>query len=181
MRTFLIIASLLYFSYTVQAQEDELVILKDSISETDLRIAVIKPSKVSFYSAILPGLGQAYNKKYWKIPIVYAALGTTTYLYIYNDTKYKEYRSIFKKKKLDENSTDLTFDILQRAQEYHKKQRDGYMLLTVGMYLLQIVEASVDAHLQYHSTDSKLSVSPQIIREPISGNTKLAASLTFKF
>ncbi len=181
MRVLFIIGSLLYFSFTINAQENAVEKTKDSIVEVDWSLAVTKPSKVAFYSAILPGLGQAYNKKYWKIPIVYGALATSTYYFIYNDNKYQEYRSLFRLKKLDEDATDLSFDVLQRAQVYHKKNRDGAMLLTIAAYVLQIVEASVDAHLQYHSTDKILTFKPQIIKEPISGHTGLAAGFTLKF
>ena len=48
------------------------------------------PSKAAFYSAVLPGLGQGYNKKYWKIPIVYAAIGTSIYSYDFNQKKFDE-------------------------------------------------------------------------------------------
>lgn len=62
---------------------EEVVI--DSIVEVRDPINPLSPAKAAFYSAILPGLGQAYNKKYWKIPIVYAALGTGVYFYIRNN------------------------------------------------------------------------------------------------
>jgi len=56
----------------------------------------LSPSRASFYSAILPGLGQAYNKKYWKIPIVWGALGTSTYFYIENNNNYNRARDAYK-------------------------------------------------------------------------------------
>ena len=58
------------------------------------------PSKAAFYSAVLPGLGQGYNKKYWKIPIVYAAIGTSIYSYDFNQKKYWDYRNASKAEKL---------------------------------------------------------------------------------
>ena len=57
------------------------------------------PSKAAFYSAVLPGLGQGYNKKYWKIPIVYAAIGTSIYSYDFNQKKYWDYRNAYKSRK----------------------------------------------------------------------------------
>ena len=59
----------------------------------------LSPSKAAFYSAILPGMGQIYNKKYWKAPIVWGVLGGTTYLYIDNNSIYKRYRTAFKLRK----------------------------------------------------------------------------------
>ena len=54
------------------------------------------PSKAAFYSAVLPGLGQGFNKKYWKIPIVYAAIGTSIFSYDFNQKKYWDYRNAYK-------------------------------------------------------------------------------------
>ena len=65
--------------------------------EKDLEMA-LRPSKATFYSAVLPGLGQAYNKKYWKIPIVYGALATGLYFYNQNDNDYKRYRNAYKRR-----------------------------------------------------------------------------------
>jgi len=71
---------------TIFAQGKDKIVLKDSLkSET---IDPLRPAKAAFYSAVLPGLGQIYNKKYWKIPLVYGAIGTSTYFYIDNQKKY---------------------------------------------------------------------------------------------
>ncbi len=59
----------------------------------------LSPSKAAFYSAVLPGAGQAYNKKYWKIPLVYAAIGTSIYSYNFNKKKYWSYRNAYKSRK----------------------------------------------------------------------------------
>ena len=161
------------------AQDNSTVVIQDSIAENQIYLAALKPSKAAFYSAILPGLGQAYNKKYWKIPIVYGTFAATTYYFVYNNDKYHEYRNIFKEKKMDESThPEFTLETLQRAQKYHKKNRDLSLLITIGMYVLQIVEASVDAHLQFHNTDNNLSFSPVIYREPIRGKAVLATGLT---
>jgi len=170
----------IYSSFFAYAQEEYTNIQKDSIHTINYEIA-LKPTRVAFYSAILPGLGQAYNKKYWKLPLVYGALGTSTYFVVRNNKKYHEYRDDYKKKKLGDESIELPLDVLQKAQEYHKKKRDGNMLLVLATYILQIVEASVDAHLQYHNIDEKLSFSPTIIQDPFQGNTQLMARFSFKF
>ena len=59
----------------------------------------LAPSKAAFYSAILPGLGQIYNKRYWKVPIVYAVIGLGVYAYMYNDDLYDRFRTAFKRRK----------------------------------------------------------------------------------
>jgi predicted permease len=58
----------------------------------------LTPAKAAFYSAVLPGLGQAYNKKYWKIPLVYGAIGTSLYFYINSNSKYQDYRGAYKRR-----------------------------------------------------------------------------------
>ena len=72
------------------------LILSDSLQVVDQDIDPLAPSRAAFYSAVLPGLGQAYNKKYWKIPIIYAALGVSTYAYIYNNDNYNRARDAYK-------------------------------------------------------------------------------------
>jgi len=172
-------------SFISFSQEDENLIVNDTVPSIAQETIALKPIKVSFYSAVLPGLGQAYNKRYWKIPLVYAAMGTSTYFYIYNNNQYKEYRTAFKLHKLGQGESsqypDLSIEVLERAQEYHKSDRDLSMLITVGLYFLQIIEASVDAHLQYYSIDNELSISPTLFLEPTSGNTGVAINLSYKF
>jgi hypothetical protein len=171
----------LIFSWVAFSQETQNDRVKDSLQlAKDYKIA-IKPTKVGFYSAILPGLGQGYNKKYWKIPIVYIAIAAPTYLYINNSNKYKAYRNDYKKKKLGDESVTYSFDQLKRAQEFHKKKRDGNMLAIAAVYILQIVEASVDAHLQHHNINDQLSFSPQILKNPKNGNAYWAVSMSFRF
>ncbi len=170
--TFIIL--ILFAGFSAFAQKDAPVVVKDTVHWKEI---AYKPTKAAFYSAILPGLGQAYNKKYWKIPLVYGTLATTGYFFVHNNNKYKEYRSLFKQKKIDENAVTYSFDYLQRAQQFHRKKRDGNLLLTVAVYILQIVEASVDAHLQYHNVNSILSYKPA----PYSGGSQLEAGICFHF
>lgn len=176
----LIFIAFFFFPFLLLAQEELTEKQKDSINAINYKLA-LKPTKVAFYSAILPGLGQAYNKKYWKIPFVYGALATSTYLVIRNNNKFHEYRNDYKKKKLGDETVELSLDVLKRAQEFHKKKRDGDILLTIGVYVLQIVEASVDAHLQSHNINRELSFKPKFIQEPNSNNPKLVASFSFRF
>mgnify|MGYP001417547654 FL=1 len=87
-KNFLLIL-LFLFPFLLNAQTSDL--------DKDYELA-LRPSKATFYSAVLPGLGQAYNKKYWKIPIVYGALGAGIYFYKKNDTDYNRYRSAYKRR-----------------------------------------------------------------------------------
>lgn len=157
---------------------------KDTVSIT---IDPLRPSKAAFYSALLPGAGQAYNKKYWKIPIVYAALGVSLYSYIFSENKYNEYRDAYKERLLyGTNSTDhfkgiLSDSRLLDAQKFHQRNRDLSLLVTVAFYVLNIVDANVDAHLQQFNVNGKLTVKPEIQTNPFTYNQNLGLTLNYKF
>lgn len=133
----------------------------------------LAPSKAAFYSAIIPGMGQIYNKKYWKAPIVWGALAVPTYFYVTNNNEYKRYRTAYKLRKsgqIDEftqNGIDVSLETLESAQEQLSENRDMSLLIGVIMYVLQIVEASVNAHLLQFNTDDDLSFKPALIMNPI--------------
>ena len=76
------------------AKETDTLIEQKEI--VNYKIDPLAPARAAFYSAIIPGLGQAKNKKYWKIPIIYAALGTGLYFYTDNNKVYKRYRNAYK-------------------------------------------------------------------------------------
>ncbi|PCH75732.1 MAG: hypothetical protein COB98_08325 [Flavobacteriaceae bacterium] len=149
----------------------------------------LAPARAAFYSAVLPGLGQAFNGKYWKVPIVYAALGTSVYAYSFNNTNYKKFQKAFKLRqngKSDaydglEGRPFLSVDALERAQKLYRKDRDLSLLAGVGIYVLQIVEASVNAHLLQFNVNENLSYGPQFSFDPVSNNAIVGAGLNFKF
>ena len=137
----------------------------------------LAPSKAAFLSALLPGLGQIYNKRYWKAPIVWGAIGTGIAVYSFNNTQYNDFRDAFKKRRagLPEDENFLRFDNgdLQSAQERFQEQRDLSLLVTILLYALNVVDANVDAHLKQFNIDNKLSMDfkpfldyNQIIAEP---------------
>ncbi|OGS69339.1 MAG: hypothetical protein A3F91_15580 [Flavobacteria bacterium RIFCSPLOWO2_12_FULL_35_11] len=183
----LIITALTVFnSYAQNAGE---VKIKDTITPSSDEFNMLSPAKAAFYSAVLPGLGQAYNKKYWKIPIVYGALGSGIYFYQSNNTNFNRARTAFKlriNEKPDEfdglnGNIFLSKDALISAQKSYKKDRDLSLLVTIGLYVLQIVEASVNAHLLQHNVDSNLSVSPSIIRNDLNNKAIVGTSVNFNF
>ena len=175
--------------FTGYAQTATEVKIQDTIKPSSDNFKPLSPARAAFYSAVLPGLGQAFNKKYWKIPIVYGTLGTGIYFYDRNNTNYNRARTAYKlriNEKPDEfdglnGNILLSKDALIRAQKSYKKDRDLSLLVTAGLYILQIVEASVNAHLLQHNVDSNLSVSPQIIRNDINNKTVVGASVNFNF
>jgi hypothetical protein len=133
----------------------------------------LAPSKAAFYSAIFPGMGQVYNKKYWKAPIVWGAMGTSIYYYLINNSSYKRYRTAYKLRKnnlVDEFTINgieiISEETLERAQNQLRENRDLSLLTTVILYVLQIVEASVNAHLLQFNTDDNLTFKPTFINDP---------------
>jgi len=142
------------------------------------------PAKAAFYSAILPGLGQAYNKSYWKIPLVYAGIGTTLYFYFDNNAKYNDYRDAYKRRLAgyedDEFFGFLTDEDLIRGQKLFRENRDISLLLTIGMYILNIIDANVEAHLNQFTITDDLSLRPSSAIDLSSGQSTFGLSLNLK-
>lgn len=168
----------------VTAQEELNIVVQDSIKGKE--IDPLAPSKAAFYSAILPGLGQAYNKKYWKIPIVYAALGTGIGIYAYNNKNYHKYRDEYKRRlngteDPNGNLSNLTDSQLVSAQKQFQKNRDLSLIVTVGLYILNIVEANVDAHLLQFNVSEKLTLKPDIYQNDLNYKKNVGLTLNYNF
>lgn len=159
---------------------------KKGLKESDFSLDVydpLGPAKAAFYSAIIPGLGQIYNGKYWKLPLVYAALGTTTYFYIDNNNQYNTYRNAFKQRltgQEDEFFGVLTDQNLIDAQKLFRRNRDLSLLFVIGAYILNIVDANVDAHLQQFNVNENLSLQPRTEQDFLTGRLNYGLSLNFK-
>jgi len=164
--------------------EKELVIINQDIVARK-EIDPLRPSKAAFYSAILPGLGQAYNKKYWKIPLVWGAIGTGVYFYVRNDKQFDRYRDAYKRRlagfKDDEFYDVVTTDGLIRAQEQFRRNKELSLLVTIGLYALNIIDANVDAHLLQFNVDENLSLSPHYQYNQMENTSDLGLTLNFKF
>jgi Family of unknown function (DUF5683) len=161
----------------------EVVVAKDTLKKS--KINPLAPSKAAFYSAILPGLGQAYNKKYWKIPIVYAAIGTGIYSYSLNNKKYHEFRDAYKRRLAGFNDDQFqgVYDNnrLISGQRFHQKNRDLSMLITAGLYILNIVDANIDAHLMQFNVNDDLSVRPDFQQNDLNFKYNLGVTLVYNF
>jgi hypothetical protein len=190
----------LCFCFSTFSQEDEKdketeELTVNTNAEVSEPIDPLSPARAAFYSAILPGLGQAYNKKYWKIPIVYAALGTGIYFYIDNNTEYKRYRDAYKRRlagfKDDEFYFDsagnqlttprITDDGLRNAQKTLRRNKELSLLVTIGIYALNIIDANVDAHLLQYNVDDNLSLSPHYKLNEFDATSNLGLTLNLKF
>ena len=91
--TLLVLLFLTAGNISAQKKTETTLVAKDTMKSID--IDPLTPAKAAFYSAILPGLGQAYNKKYWKIPLVYGAIGVSMYYYIDSNKSYHQYRDAY--------------------------------------------------------------------------------------
>ena len=140
--------------------------------------------KASILSIILPGSGQIYNKKYWKVPIIYSSLATSIYFICENQKKLTNYENAY----IDRfnGRTDDYIDVYNNTQlisiiDYYERNRDISMMITAAIYLLNIVDASVDAHLFDFDVSEDLSIEtkPEIINTP-NGKTK-ALSIKMNF
>lgn len=145
------------------------------------------PTKAGLYSAVLPGLGQYYNKKYWKIPIVWGAVGTGVGIALWNDKQYRRYRDAFvaQLNGVSHEFSDIkgiTPEALGRAQDRMKRQRDYAIAVTGLIYVLNIIDAVVDAHLYEGRHDPDLALQPTVIYDEYSQHTsKAGLSLSFRF
>lgn len=173
---------ILFGNQNVFSQEiGDVIIAKDTTKLQE--IDPLRPSKAAFYSAILPGLGQAYNKKYWKIPLVYGAIGTSMYFYLDNNKKYHSYRDAYKKRLLGlpDEYEYLDDSRLIAAQRFYQRNRDLSLLVTIAFYVLNIVEANVDAHLTQFNVSEKLSLAPDIYQNEFTAKPNIGLTFNYKF
>lgn len=179
---YIVLLFILFGNQNVFSQEiGDVIIAKDTTKLQE--IDPLRPSKAAFYSAILPGLGQAYNKKYWKIPLVYGAIGTSMYFYLDNNKKYHSYRDAYKKRLLGlpDEYEYLDDSRLIAAQRFYQRNRDLSLLVTIAFYVLNIVEANVDAHLTQFNVSEKLSLAPDIYQNEFTAKPNIGLTFNYKF
>ena len=181
---FIILFIFLIGNAIVFSQEKTATVLtaKDTVKSND--IDPLTPAKAAFYSAILPGLGQAYNKKYWKIPIVYIAIGVPMYYYLDSNQKYNQYRDAYKRRL--EGFTDDEFNYLDESrliagQKFYQRNRDLSALFVVGFYVLNIIDANVDAALIQFNVNENLSVRPDLYRNDVTFKTNVGLTFNYNF
>jgi hypothetical protein len=123
------------------------------------------PLKATMLSATLPGLGQAYNGRYWKIPIVYAGFGAVAYAVRFNNTEYQAFRRAYVARVdgnpntvVDENLDVYSTDQLQRATNFYRRNLEITYILGAALYVLNILDATVDAHLLDFDVGEDLSM-----------------------
>ena len=120
------------------------------------------PKKAALYSAILPGAGQVYTKKHWKVPIIYAGLIASAYYIKENHESYQHYKDTYLKRINGDNSVDLAGQYsnsdLITLSDHYRRNREISILFFIGTYILNIVDASVNAHLFNYDVSDDLSI-----------------------
>lgn len=174
---------------------DSLKTEKDIVKEIELlnqRNLPMKfnPKKAGWRSAILPGWGQYYNRKYWKVPIVWGAIGTGIGFIIWNNKQYQRYKTAFNAELRGEQhefsgikGVDLK-TALGNTQDARRRQRDYAIAITIGVYILNIIDAVVDAHLYEGRKDPDLAISPIILNDYFSNTeytAKAGLTLSYRF
>lgn len=122
--------------------------------------ALHKPNKATFMSSLVPGLGQYYNQKYWKIPIIYGGFTGLIYYASYNNYVYKKYRREYKWATDDDERTVSQYPAAntERLKDTWRRYRDICFIGIGALYLLQVIDANVDAHFFDFTIDKDLSI-----------------------
>jgi len=176
----LFISLLVFLSLPAQARNDSIYIeLPDSILEKQH-----SPTKATIMSACLPGLGQIYNKKIWKVPIIYAGLGIMGYFIYFNADEYLNYKCAYIESSYG-NMHGSYSELVQKyskedllsAQEYYRRNLEISCIITAVWYALNILDASVDAHLYTYNISDKLSLRVEPAWQPTGFTFKPATGL----
>ena len=144
------------------------------------------PKKATVLALVLPGAGQIYNKKYWKIPLVYAIIGTPLFFVLDEARLYNEFKDAYISEQLGE--THKYTDVYNGTQlnallEGHRQNRDLFTVLTVAAYAMNILDAAVDAHLYNFDVSDDLSASfkPSFQLDRMSNTMIPSMTLSLKF
>jgi hypothetical protein len=171
---------------SIHAQTADSVSANKPIDST----SVIKhsPKKATIMSAVLPGLGQIYNKKYWKVPVIYAGIATVGYFAVSNNQNYSKYKTAYKIRTdgdtntIDEFYKKYTDQNLLDIKNYYRRNLEVTVIAGVALYALNIIDASVDAHLFDFEVndDLSLNIKPMIVPNNTSFVSGLSLCLKIK-
>ena len=164
--------------------------INDNLASKDkesVKMKLHSPKKAAWMSALVPGLGQIYNKKYWKLPIIYVGFGVFSYLGYNYHTKFSKYKSTYLfRSDIDKSQTDYypeitNPDILYQGMTNYRRNFELTCIFGSLFYVLNIIDASVDAHLYKFdiSDDLSLKIEPGIINYTYSANNSPATGIKF--
>ncbi|MCW3804404.1 DUF5683 domain-containing protein [Plebeiibacterium marinum] len=200
---------LMVSSHYINAQVDSATVVIKKDVDKSVVIKPHSPHKASLYSAVLPGLGQAYNKKYWKIPILYAGFAGIIYAIDFNSSNYSKYRRGYRDYLLqDPNNTSyvkvfqklidnkrLTIEeiepggsrsdwvrtTLENGKDYYERWRNLSYVGFALVYIINIVDATVDAHFKTFDVSDDLSMRIDPVVQPGIGGNSVGLQLRLTF
>jgi hypothetical protein len=206
---FFVIAIILTIPTLALAQQQDSLIVKDTTGKVVASSKVkrglwrdsagkrtFEPRKAAIYSAILPGLGQIYNKKYWKVPIVYTAVGIPIYTFVDNRRWYNRIRfalTVLSNGTADPDYADNLAKVHPKLQYFvennkepsllnyrneYRKNMDYSILFTLLFWGLNVIDATVDAHLKGFNVNENLTMQ---VQPAILSTQSVGVSLIFKF
>ena len=175
---------ILVFSFNfLNAQNPTTV--NDTSSVSDSYVKIHSPHKATMYSALIPGLGQVYNKKYWKLPVIYGLTGAFIYAFDFNNDHFNKYKNAYAEMDAGniiefEGYTDK--EILLRLKDAYQRNRDLNVIVLAAIYMLNVVDATVDAHLyDYKITDDvSMNVQP-LLKKTFDYQNTYGVSVQFSF
>ena len=183
-------------SFAQQKNDSSVIKKQDSIQSNKKNILALdtsakkyNPKVATFRSAVLPGWGQAYNKKYWKIPIIYGALGITTGIFIYNLKTYKQLKEavILRSDNIPSNDSLIDPKFINLSTESIRSYRNSYrqnvdysVLFFLVFWGLNVVDATVDAHLKAFDVNDNLSLRIKPGYNPYTNTGGLSFTFSFK-
>lgn len=188
-----------------KAQKKELIEIADSLSVQDSIIVAseslgrkVFPRKATIYSAVVPGLGQIYNKQWWKVPFIYGGFIGFGLVINYNHQYYlKSFRGY---KEFEDGDPNTTFynelllhdvdeftdtgalNILEKAIDKYSHDRNLFVIITAGFYLFNILDANVSAHLIDFDISEDLTFNFEpIATDPLTNTPIMGATLSYNF
>jgi len=155
------------------------------------------PQRAMWLALVLPGAGQIYNRKFWKLPLVYGGFMGCIYAMSWNNMMYKDYAQAYLDimdddpatesynkflhlgRQIDDTNRDQYKQVFKKRKDKYRRWRDLSFFVMVGVYALSVIDAYVDAELSVFdiSKDLSLKVKPTVIPNPVSSNPLYASSL----
>ncbi len=183
-----VLMALSFVSFSQSNRADSIFLNREDI-ETIETYSQLDPNKAAIFSAVLPGMGQAYNNQYWKIPLIYGGGLLIGHYIEYNHRIYHEFRNALvaevdgRPETINPYAGRFSQDALTRNRDAFRRNRDMLIVIAGAFYLLNIVDAHVSAHLHEFDINENLSmkVSPSIESTPLfSQALGVSVSLRFK-
>lgn len=183
MRQLLLISVLLLFSWSSYSQNEDQLTESDTITVVPTKYS---PRLAMAMSAVLPGSGQIYNKKYWKVPIIYIGGGALVYSTLYNTKYYIEFRDAFNSTEGGYGVGDFALyssDQLKSIKDQYRRYRDMSIIGLGLLYVLNIVDVAVDGYLFDYdiSDDLSLRIEPNVIQNQYRADQQIGLKCTIHF